>query len=161
MHIDPKELIFAIINFLVLVLILYKFLYKPVLKALDKRKESISSAMEGAAAARSQAEQTKAELQAEIVNARNSADALIEAAKKSGEIVKNEIIAQAKADAQNIADKARAEIEREKQDAIKELKKEVAALAVLGAAKVLRGEVDEQTQKNLMDKYIEEVGHIQ
>ena len=42
--INLKDLIFAVANFLILVLILGKFLYKPFLGILEKRKQTIEKA---------------------------------------------------------------------------------------------------------------------
>ena len=67
----------------------------------------------------------------------------------------------AEEEAKNIIVKARAEINYEKEAAITEIKKEVAALAVDIAAKILKEEMTPDLQKKITDKYIKEVGHIQ
>jgi len=154
-------LIFAIINFLILVFALYRFLWKPYLKMLDDRKEKISESLSAAEAATEDAKATKAALQAEIARARAQADSLLSAAQKNSEETKRDIIAQAKLEAQRLTEKAKAEIQREKEAAIMQIKQEIASLAVAAAARILKDEMNDDLQKKLTDKYIQEVGRVQ
>ena len=159
--INVQELIFSTINFLILVALLFKFLYKPVLKMLDDRKQAIADSLNAATAAREESEAVKASLQAEIIKAREQAETLIATAQKASEDAKKDIMERAQIEAQALSQKARAEIDREKTEAIAQLKKEVASLAVAAATKILKGELDAETQKQITDKYIQEVGQIQ
>ncbi|MCL2816842.1 MAG: F0F1 ATP synthase subunit B [Clostridiales bacterium] len=161
MEIHPDLLIFAIINFLILVFALYRFLWKPYLKMLDDRKEKISESLSAAEAATEDAKATKAALQAEIARARAQADSLLSAAQKNSEETKRDIIAQAKLEAQRLTEKAKAEIQREKEAAIMQIKQEIASLAVAAAARILKDEMNDDLQKKLTDKYIQEVGRVQ
>lgn len=156
-----KDLIFAVINFAVLAFALYKLLWKPFMKMLDDRKAQISDSLSAAEAASEEAKATKAALQAEIARARAQADSVINAAQQQSEESKREILAQAKLEAQRLTEKAKAEIQREKEAAIMQIKQEIASLAVAAATRILKDEMNDDLQKKLTDKYIQEVGRIQ
>ena len=161
MELQLNLIIFAIANFLLLVALLYKFLYGPLTKAMDNRRQSIKEALDAADLAKKEADSTRSGLHDEILSARQEADNLLEAAKKSSDLLRDEMLEKAEEEAKNIIVKARAEINYEKEAAITEIKKEVAALAVDIAAKILKEEMTPDLQKKITDKYIKEVGHIQ
>jgi len=60
-----------------------------------------------------------------------------------------------------LVEKAKIEIEREKADALAQIKKEVGSLAIAAATKIIKGEMNAEMQKELADKYIDEVGQVQ
>ncbi len=155
------EFIFTIFNFCLLLFLLKKFLYKPIMKMLDDRKASINEALDAAEAARLEAAQSEENIRNEIAKARTEADAIIADAKKRGEEVKNEIVNAAKLEAKSITDAAAAQIEKEKAQAIHDLKTQIADIAILATEKLLTQNLTPQQEKILMDNYIKEVGQIQ
>ncbi len=158
MEIDLKELIFAVINFLILMLILIKFGWKPITKTMDARKNEITDSLEKAAVAKKEAEATHAMLTGEIENARRQAREIVEEAQKAGEAVKNDIINQAQVAATAAMERAQEEIERKQAEAISLIKGEVANLVVLATSKLLVDNMSMEQHKALVDKYIAEVG---
>ena len=161
MSINVSELIWAIINFAILLAVLIKFLYKPLVRMLDDRKNSIEESLRAAEDARKETELTKQSLQAEIVKARQQAAELVAAAEKASEEAKKEILAKAENDAKALIERAKAEIEREKADAIAQIKEEIGSMAIAAATKIIKGEMNPALQKELADKYIDEVGRVQ
>lgn len=161
MEINFQELIYSAINFLILFVVLFVFLYKPVLRMMDDRKKSITESLSAAEEARKETEATKASLQAEIVKARQQAAELVTAAEKASEEARKDILAKAETEAKALVDRAKAEIEREKADAIAQIKEEVGSMAIAAAAKIIKGEMNPSLQKELADKYINEVGRVQ
>ena len=128
---------------------------------LDDRKASINEALDAAEAARLEAAQSEENIRNEIAKARTEADAIIADAKKRGEEVKNEIVNAAKLEAKSITDAAAAQIEKEKAQAIHDLKTQIADIAILATEKLLTQNLTLQQEKILMDNYIKEVGQIQ
>ncbi len=155
------DFIFTIFNFIVLLVLLKIFLYKPMMKMLNNRKTSIAEALDAAEAARQEVADTEANIRAEIANARAEADAIIADAKKRGEDAKSEIIESAKVEAKNITDAATAQIEKEKAQAIHEIKTQIADIAMLATEKILTQSLTPEQERALMDNYIKEVGQIQ
>ena len=67
----------------------------------------------------------------------------------------------AKLEAKSITDAAAAQIEKEKAQAIHDLKTQIADIAILATEKLLTQNLTPQQEKILMDNYIKEVGQIQ
>ncbi len=138
------------ITFAILIWFTMKFVWPPITAALDERAQKIS---DGLAAA----ERGKADLQ---LAEKRSADALVEARQKGAEIIamsekrRAEIIEEAKAEAiaeaERVKAAARAEIEQEAHRAREVLRAQVSSLAVAGAERILRREVNAQAHADLL-----------
>lgn len=158
MHIGISDVIFSIVNFLILMFVLYKCCWKMVVKVMKDRQQGISDSLDKAAAAQREAEETHAMLQTEINNARREARKIVEESKKAGESVKQTIISDAHKVAEEITARAEAEIERKQKDAVNALKNEVADMVVTVTEKLLKENLSREQQLALVDKYIAEVG---
>jgi len=161
MHIDLNELIWAIINFLVLLAILYKFLWNPILNALDKRRNEIKENLSSAEDLKRQAEKVLDEYRKQLDEAKNEAQEIINQANKTAEDAKSRILAQAKEEAARISQRAREDIQREKEQALEELRDEIAALAVMAAGRVLEKNISKEDHEKLVQEFLSEVGEVQ
>mgnify|MGYP003488144502 FL=1 len=127
-----------------------KFVWPPLMRAIDTRQKQIADGL----AAGEQGRQSLASTEKRI------ADMMTEAKTRSSEIIaqgdklKTETIdaakAQAKAEADRILVGAKAEIEQEIMRAKEALRNQVADLAVAGAAKILKREVDAKAHADLL-----------
>jgi F-type H+-transporting ATPase subunit b len=127
-----------------------KFVWPPLMRAIDTRQKQIADGL----AAGEQGRQSLASTEKRI------ADMMTEAKTRSSEIIaqgdklKTETIdaakAQAKAEAERILVGAKAEIEQEIMRAKEALRNQVADLAVAGAAKILKREVDAKAHADLL-----------
>ena len=152
-----SDVIYTIINIVILVALLRIFLWKPVLGIIEKRQKAIQEDLDSAARASEEAKAVKAEYEASLTGARQESAALVsEARDRAGEQA-DAILAQANADAEAIREKARADALSEKERVLSEAKGEVADLALLAAAKLL-GNVDEETDRRLLDDWLAEMG---
>jgi F-type H+-transporting ATPase subunit b len=161
LHIDFHDLIWAIINFTVLLAILYKFLYGPLLKMMESRENEIKNNITQAEEMRVEAETSRVQLQEALNNARKEAQEIINNAVKVGEETKNQIISEAKESALRLTERAQEEIQREKEQALADIRNEVASLAVLAAGKIVGKTITADEQRKLVDEYIQGVGGIQ
>ena len=127
-----------------------KFVWPPLMRAIDSRQKQIADGL----AAGEQGRQSLASTEKRI------ADMMTEAKTRSSEIIaqgdklKTETIeaakAQAKAEADRILAGAKSEIEQEIMRAKEALRDQVADLAVAGAAKILKREVDAKAHADLL-----------
>lgn len=135
------------ISFFILMFLLTKFAWKPVTKALKEREESIENALKQADAARAQMQALKNDNERLLNEARAERDTLLKEANE----IKDQILAKAKSDAKSEGDKmiasAKEVIEREKINALNDLKQQVAVLSVDMAEKVLRSKLDDRAQQ--------------
>lgn len=158
MDINPSTAIFAIINFIVLVVVLKIFLYKPVCNMLDSRKEEVANNLNSAEEAKLEAQKLKDEYASQIQNARNEAQDIINQAAKIGEQTKADIVNEAREEAARLTAKAQDEIAREKTEALNEIRNEIADLAVMAASKVVGKTIDVADHQNMVNNFVKEVG---
>lgn len=146
------------IAFLVVLFILWKFAFPAITKMVRERKDYIDESLKKAYEASSRLENIKQEGELILQDARaKQADILKEAAATRDAIVEK---AQDKAreESARLINEARSEIENEKQAAISEIRKQVAALSVEIAEKVLRDKLsDDKAQMKLIDRILDEV----
>lgn len=158
MDISLNQIIMAIINFLIMVVILNKFLYKPIVKVLDERKETIQGDLNQAEQSKQSAEELKQEYQDQLKGARRESQEIITRATKLGEESKDDLIRQAKLEADKMSAKAKEEIEREKTKAISEVRDEVANLSISVAEKILGQELGKKNHEKMIHEFVKEVG---
>jgi F-type H+-transporting ATPase subunit b len=151
-------MIFQAVIFLILLFIVRKFALGPAMGVMEERQNHIRNEISVAEDSRKEAEAFLKEQRTALEEARNEAYEIIERAKKQSELEGADIIKSAQERAQRTLEEARAEISREKDQAVEALHNEVATLSVQIASKVLTKELDEKSQKKLVDDYLQEVG---
>jgi len=150
---------FQIISFLIVVYILVKFAWKPLMRMMEKRRQFIETNLAQAEADRLEAERIRKEYQAEMREAHQAAQSLIEKATKASEQRAAEILAQAREEAEKTRVAALTQIDMERARAIAEIQTQVADLSVAVAEKIIRQNLDLSGQRTLIDQFIQEVGN--
>ena len=150
-------LIAQIVNFLILVGILTKFAYKPLMQALEERQNKITDNIESAERERQEAEQLKLGYQKQLADARAQAQAIVEKAEKLAEESKEEILKEARLESARILKAVQAEVVRERELALAQLKGEVVALSMAAAAKIIEKNMDNQANATLVTSFIEKL----
>lgn len=156
--IELKEIIFAIVNFLILVGVLAKFLYNPFLEMLEKRKQAIKESFDHAAETNRLADEKMDDYNTRISNVEREGREIIKNAKLKAESQASDIIDEANAKAAQIKVNAEKEAERQMAKALSNAKAQVAAMALLAAEKILEKELEVEGQEHLIDNIIEQVG---
>jgi F-type H+-transporting ATPase subunit b len=155
--VDLPKLIFQVVNFLLLLYLLNRFLFSRVLTLLDERAERIRKGLEDAEAAERDRELARAEREAAIVEARKEAQALLARANKIADDTRAEMLREAKSAAEKLIERARGEITSEKEKAMSELRAHVADLALEAAGKLVRAQMNDETQRRLVKQFLSEV----
>lgn len=152
------NLLFAIINIIVLFLLLRKFLIKPVRNIMEKRDEMIRSGLENARKSQSDAELMKQEYEEKLKNAGDISAGIISDAKKEAEARSKNILDEANAKADNILSSARENAETAKIKAVSEAKEQIADLAAEMAGKLVTTSKDSNFDSGEYDRFIRETG---
>jgi F-type H+-transporting ATPase subunit b len=145
-------LIVQMIVFIVLVWFTMKFVWPMILGPMDERSKKIAAGL--AAAEKGQQELTQANDRAETIvrEARERAVQIIDQAQHRA----NDLVEQAKGTAtsegQRLVEAAKQQIELEASHAREALRREVAAIAIGAATKVLEREIDPRTHADLISK---------
>src|SRR4030067_1315628 len=143
-------LVVFIINFIMLFVLLRIFLYIPVLKMLDERAKRTKEGMELAEATKREYEQAKGEVQKQIENGRQEAQAIIAQTLQTCERLKEESRAEATKQAQVMIDRTRAELESERDKIVDGLRKEFVDIAISAAEKVIKETLDKEKHRRLI-----------
>ncbi len=132
------------ITFALFVWFCMKYIWPPIMGALEARRKEIADGL--AAAERGQHEHELAEKRGaeHIKEAKGQASDIISQAQKRANEIVEEAKGDAKTEAERIVTGANAEIEQETNRAREQLRQEVVALAIAGAEKVLKREVDKE-----------------
>ncbi|MDI6813602.1 MAG: F0F1 ATP synthase subunit B [Desulfitobacteriaceae bacterium] len=153
-------LVAQVLSFLVLVWVVSKFAWTPLMNVMEKRRQGIEETLAQAAKERQQAEQIKREYQEEMKKARQEAQELISRASKVGEERAVEILAGAREEAEKLKVSALADIQRERDRAIADVKAQVADLSVAVAERLIHQKLDYVGQEQLIEQFIQEVGEM-
>ena len=159
--INLKDLIFAVANFLILVLLLGKFLYKPFLGILEKRKQTIEDAFTNAEATNRKADEKYEAYTKKLARAEAESREIIKNARLKADDHANMIVEEAKAEAARIKLQAEKEAVREKEKALREVREQIGQLAILAAEQILEKEVSAEGQEDIIDRVLERAGTSQ
>lgn len=150
-------LIAQIIHFLLLMTLLTWVAYKPITKALADRQAYISNAISTAEQQQADAAKLKQDYQALLVQARNEAQGIIDKATKLGDQTREDIIRETKEETAKMLKLAQAEIAREQEKALNDLRNEVATLSVLVAGKIIGQSLDAKVHEKLVQDFISQL----
>jgi len=128
-----------------------KVLWPYMLRAIEARQKTIADGLAAAEQGRRSLETSARQASEEITGARGRAAEIVAQAEKRAAQVIEEARAAAKAEGEREKAAAKAEIEQEVSRAREQLRSQVAALAVAGAEKILRREVDAKAHADLLE----------
>lgn len=154
---SPGVGIWALVVFVLLLLVLKRFAWTPILDALDARETSVRDSLEQAT--RIQAENARLqEEQARLLSeARHEAAQVIQNAREAGETLKKSLEASAQDEKRRILASATQEIEAQTAAAVATLRKTTAELSIDIAGKLIRQNLDDAGNRALVDQLIQEV----
>lgn len=142
------------ITVMVLFLVLKKFFFEKVKNFMETRSNSIQDAFDSAEAVNRRADEKMQNYTKRIANVEAEGREIIRDAKIKADAQAREIIEDANKQATEILNKAEKNIEREKQKAMEEMRKEVAALAMLAAERIVEREIQNIGQDEIVDEVI-------
>ena len=150
-------LVAQIVNFLILVVVVSWFAYKPIMKIMDERQSKIATDLKNAEDTKIEAQNVKKEYERQLTEARSEAQAIIDKANKTAKEAYDQMLAQAREEQENIFKTAKEQIEREKANALLEVRGEVVSLSMQLASKVIAKKIDEQADKKIIDDFLDEI----
>lgn len=160
----PKmaEFIPALVIFLIIMFLLGKFAWPSVLKMMDEREQVIKDSIDEAEQLKAAAATTRDEADAVVADARRKASEIVLDARSDADKERARILADAHTEAEDIITKARERAADEQRRVYANATDSIAKVSVAVAAKIV-GETlagDEEKQRELIKKYIAEVGSI-
>ncbi len=153
--------VFQLMNTLILFLILKKFLFGPVTNFMKKREDEIKNQIQAAKNLDEDAQKLKAEYELKLTHADEEGKEIIKKYTQRAENRAFEIVKTAEAEVDTMKLNAHRELERERVKAVNELKGQISELTILAASKVVEKDLSEADHKELINKFISEVGETQ
>ncbi|HEX9696657.1 MAG TPA: F0F1 ATP synthase subunit B [Actinomycetota bacterium] len=155
------ELIWGSIAFVLLFVALSKFAFPKLKATLAARTERIRGQLESAEKSKTEADAVLEQYRAQLADARNEANRIIEEAKRTAESVRRDLVVKAEQEAAEIVTRARAEVGSERDRAMAELRSSVASLTINVAERVIGRELqNDASQRAFVDQTIAELSRI-
>jgi F-type H+-transporting ATPase subunit b len=148
-------LIFGILYF-----ILRRWAFGPITAAVEAREKALEEAIEGARRDREAAAKLLEDHRTKLEAARDDAQKLIADGRTLSEKMRHDLLEQTRREQQDILQRARQEIDSEKQKAIAELRREAVDLALAGASKVIEANLDSVKNRQLVEGYLSSLGTL-
>jgi F-type H+-transporting ATPase subunit b len=155
---EGKEILWAVISFVIVFGVLAWKAWPAIKKALKDREERIRGDLERAEQARLEAETSLEEYRRQLAEARNEASKIIEEARAAAEQVREERIAAIDGEIAEHRARAAEDIRLATERAMSELQGRVSQLSIELAEKVVERNLDRDTQIQLIENYINQVG---
>ena len=138
------------ITFIFFVMFVMKFVWPPLVAALEERKATIADGLAAAEKGKHDGELAKQKVLDTLKDAKAQAQDIINLAEKRASEIVEESKETARAEGDRIIAAANAELEQEVNRAREQLRGQVVSLAVSGASKVLKREIDEKANEDLL-----------
>lgn len=138
------------ITFAIFIWFSARFVWPPLLAAIESRQKTIADGLSAAERGRLELEQASKRSSESLREGKEKAAAMVAAAEKRAAEIVEEAKNAARVEAERIVEAARGQVEQDIQRAREELREQVAALAVAGAGRILRREVDAKAHSELL-----------
>ena len=146
-----------LIAFCIFVFITYRYIWPSMANVLEERRKEIDEGLQAASESKRQLEEAKEESSRVIDAAKSEASTLINQAGSRADQLIDEAKEQATEEAKKIKETAESDIEQSTNKAKETLKEELSVLVVAGASKILNKEIDESSNKEIVDQLIKEL----
>ncbi len=147
----------TLVVFLILFFVLGKFVFPKITAAVEAREKALEDAIEGAKRDREEAAKYLEQQRAAIETARNESAKILAEGRSMGEKLRGEMMEQTRVQQQEMLDRARREIEAERNRAIAEMRREAIDLAIAGASKVIERNLDQKSNRDIVEKFLSSI----
>ncbi len=155
---EINEVIWGTLAFLILFGLLYRLGYPAVKKAMADRTAKIRGDLDAAERARTEAQTTQSQLDAQLADARAEGNRIVDEARQEAEAVRARRIEELDAELAERRRSAMADIEAAKAQAMADLQGQISEIAVGAAERVVQANLDPATNRQIVERYIAEVG---
>ena len=153
-----NELVWGTFSFVILFVVLWKFAFPGIKKSMAARTDRIRDNLGAAEKAKDDAQSILAEYQSQLADAKGESNRIIEEARVSAEALRRDLMAKAEADAAEVRTRATADIEAAKDRAMAELRTQLTQLTIELAERVVKRNLDRESNARLVDDYIASIG---
>lgn len=160
LNVSPLNLLFVVVNLLILLALMKKFLYQPVLGIIAKRQELLDRRFAAAEASKEEAEQMKQKYESYLSDSKKEQEHILKETKAQAEIEYDKILADADLRAKQMMDDAKRASLAEKENAVKAADEEITRLAVEAASKIVFQSSDANSDSMLYQEFLKKAGEM-
>lgn len=147
----------TLVVFLLLLIVLGKFVFPKITAAMEAREKALEDAIEGAKHDREEAKKYLEEQRQLVDAARGDAQKIVGEGRSIGEKLRAEMLEQTRTQQQAMLERARREIDAERDRAIAEMRREAIDLAIAGASRVIEKNLDQQSNRDIVEKFLSSI----
>jgi len=148
--------LWTIATFLVLLVVLKWKAWGPLMDALDARAKQIEESLSKAEKVTAEAEEQAAKNEEVLQAARKEAQNIVAQAREAGDKLKHKMEADGKEQYDGMVEKAKEQIDMEKQKALSEIKTTVVDIALKASEKVVKRNLTNEDNKKIVEQTVEE-----
>lgn len=152
------NLVFTIINLLIIYFIVSKFLFQPVKKILEKRQEEIDQQYAEAQTAKTQAEALRQQYEESVKSIAEEKAAAVNEARTLADGEYNRIVTEAKAEAEKLVSDARRIAHSEQENSVRRAQEQIAGLVVEATARVVASGQGQAADRELYNQFLAKTG---
>jgi F-type H+-transporting ATPase subunit b len=157
----PGLMIWTLVAFGITLFVLKRYAFGPVQKVIDDRRDRIRASIEEADRAREEARSLLAEHRALIGQAKTEAEEILSEARKIADSQRERMRQETEDDRQRRLEETKRQIEQATQQALGEIRREVASLSLIAAEKITRKSLTGADQQRLIDEALSEIDFSQ
>lgn len=150
----------TVITFLALLYVLSRYAWGPIVKAMNAREAGIKGDLDNARKEREEAQRLLEDQRALLNQARKERADAVEEGRRDAERLKADILEDARKQREQLVQQAQVQIDAGLRQARSELKGEAADLAIRAAGKLLGKNLDDATQRRLVEDYLAELERL-
>lgn len=150
-------LIASLVSLLILVVVISYFAYFPVKKFLAERKEYVSNNIEESEKMNTQAKETLEKAQTKVVNSKKEGKDIIQKYTEKANKEADVIVEKAKEKSNKIVEQANVRVVEAEKKMRADLNEEISSIAIQATEKLLKENINNNTNKKLVDEFINEL----
>lgn len=155
---DIGVFFWMLVSFIIVFFILAKFGFPALVNMVNERKQYIDESLKSAREANEKLSHIKEESESILVEARKEQAKILKEAMETRTQIINEAKEKAQSEGGRLLEEAHKQIQKEKDDAIRDIRKQVAELSVEVAEKVLRKQLSSEVEQNgMIERLLDEV----
>ena len=152
---------YAVVNFLILVVVLYRLLHKPLLRVLAERQKKIEDSFCEAEEKSREADAARQEYEERIAGIEEERDRMLAEARERAEKARHDLVAKARAEAEREVGNLKRDWERQRRDALKVLENDIVAAGLDLAGRVLAQLADADVEAKLHEQLLAQLAELQ
>ena len=153
----PGLMVWTLVAFVICLVVLKKYAFGPVQKGIDARRDHIRASIDEADKAREEAKALLEEHRKLIRDAKSEAESILSETRKVADVQRERMREETEEDRHRRLEETKRQIEQATQQALGEIRQEVASLSLLAAEKITRKTLTGADQQRLIDEALAEI----